>query len=110
MHWPEIRATYPDQWLIVEALEAHTTPDSHRHLDRLAVVEQCHDGSDAMKSYCSLHRRCPQRELYFVHTSREDLDIEERQWLGIRGLHFLVATGAVIDLRTLDLSFPDSTS
>jgi hypothetical protein len=91
MHWPEIRVTYPNQWLIVEALEAHTTPDSRRHLDRLAVVEQCRDGSDAMKSYRSLHGRYPQRELYFVHTSREELEIEERQWLGIRGLH---ATGA----------------
>jgi hypothetical protein len=86
MHWPEICVTYPDQWLIVEALEAHTTPDSRRHLYRLAVVEQCGDGSDAMQSYRSLHQRFPQRELYFVHTSRQELDIEERQWLGIRGL------------------------
>ncbi len=39
MLWTEIREAYPDQWLIVEALEAHTTPDRHRHLDRMAVVE-----------------------------------------------------------------------
>ena len=64
------------------AKAVYTTADSRRHLDRLAVVEQCHDGSDAMQSYRSLHRRYPQRELYFVHTSREELDIEERQWLG----------------------------
>jgi hypothetical protein len=25
-----------------------------------------------------------EREFYFVHTSREELDIVERQWLGIR--------------------------
>ncbi len=86
MHWTEIRASYPDQWLIVEALEAHTSPDRRRHLDRIAVIERCQDGSDAMESYRRLHSCYPQRELYFVHTSREELDIEERRWLGIRGV------------------------
>ncbi len=39
-----------------------------------------------MGSYRRLHGCYPQRELYFVHTSREELDIEERRWLGIRGV------------------------
>lgn len=26
MIWSEIRKAYPHQWLIIEALEAHTTP------------------------------------------------------------------------------------
>ena len=86
MRWSEIRHTYPDQWLVVEALEAHTTDDSQRHLDRLAVLERCLDGKSAMAGYRHLHRQYPQRELYFVHTSREELDIEERHWLGIRGI------------------------
>lgn len=86
MRWTEVRASYPDQWLIVEALEAHTTADSRRHLDRLAVLERCSDGKAAMAGYRRLHREYPQRELYFVHTSREELDIEERRWLGIRGV------------------------
>ena len=87
MQWTEIRSNYPDEWLIVEALEAHTTPDSHRHLDRIAVIERCQDGTDAMESYRRLHSCYPGRELYFVHTSRKELDIEERRWLGIRGIH-----------------------
>ncbi len=86
MHWTEIRTSYPDQWLIVEALEAHTTPDRRRHLDRIAVIERCKDGGDAMENYRRLHSCYPRRELYFVHTSREELDIEERRWLGIRGV------------------------
>lgn len=39
-----------------------------------------------MKRYSELRRQHPQRELYFVHTSKVELEIEERMWLGIRGL------------------------
>ena len=84
MNWTEIRKTYPDQWLLIEALEAHTTTDNRRVLDRLAVIETCPDGSMAMQRYRHLHQTYPQREFYFVHTSREELDIRERQWHGIR--------------------------
>ena len=84
MKWPEIRKNYPDQWLIIEALEAHTTPDNQRKLDSLAVIETCTDGDQAMERYRNLHQKYPQREFYFVHTSREELEIRERQWLGIR--------------------------
>ncbi len=51
MIWSEIKEKYPQQWLLVEALEAHTTPDSIRHLDRISVLEQCSDGSSAFKRY-----------------------------------------------------------
>ncbi|HEY53004.1 MAG TPA: hypothetical protein G4N94_06070 [Caldilineae bacterium] len=94
MQWNEIRTAYPDQWLVIEALEAHTTPDSRRRLDRLAVVDTCADGSSAMDKYRQLHREFPQRELYFVHTSREDLDIRESYWFGIRMDHHAFANSA----------------
>ena len=42
MKWPEVRNAHPDQWVVIEALEAHTTPDRQRVLDRLAVVDTCH--------------------------------------------------------------------
>jgi hypothetical protein len=87
MQWSEIRQTYPDRWLVVEALQAHTTPQAHRRLDELVVVELCGNGSQAMGTYRRLHRQYPEREFYFVHTSREDLDIPERRWLGIRSIH-----------------------
>lgn len=84
MEWSKVRQTYPDQWLVVEALEAQTMTNSQRHIKRLAVVEPCTDGRSAMQSYRRLHQQYPEREFYFVHTSREELDIRERQWLGIR--------------------------
>ena len=84
MLWSEIRKTYPSQWLIVEALEAHTTPDSFRQIDRLAVIEVCSDGTMAMNRYRELHKLYPFREFYFVHTDRFNLDIYEKKWVGIR--------------------------
>lgn len=93
MQWSDIRTAYPDQWLIVEALEAFTTADQRRHLSSLSVIEQCSDGSNAFSRYRQLHLQYPERELYFAHTSRVELNIIERQWLGIRRLHGSVAEG-----------------
>ncbi len=84
MNWPEICTAYPKQWLIIEALEAHTTPKNQRFLDRLAVIETCNDGQTALQRYRYLHQAYPDREFYFVHTSRKTLEIHERQWHGIR--------------------------
>ena len=91
MRWSEVRKTYPDQWVVIEALEAHTTPDSRRQLDQLAVIDRCTDGTAAMQLYRSLHRQYPHREFYFIHTSRTEPDITERQWLGIRRGNALVS-------------------
>jgi hypothetical protein len=91
MRWSQILNAYPDQWLVVEALEAHTTIDGRRLLDCLAVIETCADGNSTMQRYRQLHQEYPQREFYFVHTSREELNIQERYWLGIRRTHAVVA-------------------
>ncbi len=86
MHWQEVREKYPEQWLIIEALDAHTE-GIQRYLDQIAVLELCPDGASAFARYRELHQQNPVREFYFVHTSREVLDIRERQWLGIRSRH-----------------------
>ncbi len=83
MLWSEICSIYPDQWLVVEALEAHTTPDHYRILDKLSVIEICSDGSSAIRSYRKLHKKHSNREFYFVHTSNNELRIQEREWVGI---------------------------
>lgn len=93
MQWVEIRKTYPNQWLIIEGLQAHTTSDRRRQLDKITVVEECSDGRNAMQSYRRLHRQHPAREFYFVHTSNEELDIREQEWIGIRRNYEAVAEG-----------------
>jgi hypothetical protein len=90
MRWQEICSAYPNQWLVIEALQAHSEAQ-HRLLDKIAVVEVCQDGAAAMRSYRTFHQLYPEREYYYAHTSRSELDIRERQWLGIRRGHAPVA-------------------
>ena len=89
MQWQEIRRHYPQQWLLVEAIKAHSEANvsgTYRILEQLAVVSTFPNSVAAMRSYVQLRREAPQRELYVFHTSREALDITERRWLGIRGV------------------------
>jgi hypothetical protein len=83
MWWQEIRRQYPQQWLLVEAIKAHSEADK-RVVDQLSVVNAFQDSTAALNSYLEMHRAYPERELYVFHTSRELLDITERKWLGIR--------------------------
>ena len=83
MQWHEIRDHYPQQWLLLEAVKAHSEGDQ-RILDQLAVLDAFPDSATALSAYARIHREVPQRELYVFHTSRDTLDILERQWLGIR--------------------------
>lgn len=83
MQWSEIRRHYPDEWLLIEAIEARSE-DDRRVLDDIAVVASFQDSVTAMKRYSRLHHEAPQRELYVCHTARQELEIQERRWLGIR--------------------------
>ena len=85
MKWAEIRKHYPHQWLLVEAIKAYSKSDK-RILEHISVVDVYPDSVAAMKGYTQLHREAPERELYVFHTDREQLDITERRWLGIRGV------------------------
>lgn len=84
MNWQSVREAYPDQWLIIEALEARTSANHQRQIERISVVEQCADGTQALARYRNLHSQYPDREFYYVHTRRLELEIQEVQWLGIR--------------------------
>ena len=83
MQWPEVRNAYPDQWLVIEALEAHTTSDRQRILDRLAVVDRCPDGAAAFQAYRRLHQQYPQREFYSSTPATKSWN-RGAPWLGIR--------------------------
>jgi hypothetical protein len=83
MRWKDVCSDYLNQWLVIEAVQAHSEGEN-RLLDKIAVVEVCPDGAASMRSYRTLHQLYPEREYYYAHTSRSELDIRERQWLGIR--------------------------
>lgn len=84
MTWHDIRKTYPNQWLLVEALQAKSR-NQHRVLEDIAVLSPYTDSRQAFKDYQTLHKANRGREYYVVHTSNETLDITEVAWLGIRG-------------------------
>lgn len=83
MNWSEIRLHYPKTWLLVEVLQAHTENDK-RILEQLAVINTFSDVQEALKSYAELHQHQPNRELFVLHTDREELDITVRHWFGLR--------------------------
>ncbi len=83
MQWSEIRHHYPNEWLLIEAIEARSD-EGQRILEDIAVVSSFPDSVTAMQRYTRLHHEAPQRELYVCHTERAELEIRERRWLGIR--------------------------
>jgi hypothetical protein len=84
MTWQEVRQYHPNTWLLLEALEAHSA-DGHRILDKLAVISVFEDSTTALNEYQALHRKDRARELYVLHSSREQPGIQERFWMGVRG-------------------------
>jgi hypothetical protein len=72
------------QWLLIEAIDA-ISQNNKRIVEQISVVDSFNeDSKEALKKYIQLHRATKQRELYVVHTSRDQLDIEEKVWTGIR--------------------------
>lgn len=84
MKWQDVRTQYPDSWLLIEAIEAHTTPEKRRIVDHLAVIDHFGDFFAAMNTYKRLHRQKPEREMYVIHTDNEEIHIQEQYWAGIR--------------------------
>ncbi len=85
MKWQEIRTKFPQSWVLVEAIEAHTEK-SQRVIDRLSVIDRFPGFFEAMDVYKLLHHQTPNREMYVLHTQNEELTIEEHHWLGLRGV------------------------
>ncbi len=85
MTWQEIQKSFPHQWLLIEAIKAHTENDM-RILEDMAVLNTYPDSKVAMDAYAEWHRKEPHREFLVLHTDRKKLDIHVRRWLGIRGV------------------------
>lgn len=84
MKWERVKTLYKNQWVVIEAIEAHSK-DCERILDEISVVDIAGDDSKkALEIYKELHRENKDRELYVVHTSRDKLDIKEKTWIGVR--------------------------
>ncbi len=84
MHWQEIKKKFPQSWLLIEAVQAHSETEK-RILDDISVINSFKDSRTAFAEYKKLHNQKPGRELYVYHTSRNELEINEKNWIGVRG-------------------------
>jgi len=84
MKWEEVRKAFPEQWVLIEAVQAYTNEKSERILEEVAPLKKFSNSPEAMKVYQELHRENPARELYVLHTNRKDPNILEKRWVGVR--------------------------
>ena len=86
MTWEDVRRILPNQWLVIEALEAHTEGNK-RIFDDIAIVDTFHDNNKALLGYVRLQKKYRRRELLFAHTSQPELKIiDEGEWIAVRPL------------------------
>jgi hypothetical protein len=83
MNWETLRNHFPDQWVLFEAIEAHSD-NGRRIVDRISVINNYDVSKEALEEYKVIHMKEPYRELYVAHTSKTELEIIERKWLGVR--------------------------
>jgi glucose-6-phosphate isomerase len=84
MKWEEVCQAFPDQWVLIEAIQANTNDENERILEEVAPLKKFSNSPEAMKAYQELHRENPSRELYVLHTSRKDPNVIEKKWVGVR--------------------------
>ena len=84
MKWEDVRQAFPNQWVLIEAVQAYTNEKSERILEEVTPLKFFSNSPDAMKSYQELHLKDPQRELYVLHTNRKEPNIIEKKWVGVR--------------------------
>jgi len=84
MKWEDVRQAFPDQWVLIEAVQAYTNEKSERILEEVTPLKIFSNSSDAMVAYQELHLKDPKRELYVLHTNRKNPNIIEKRWLGER--------------------------
>jgi hypothetical protein len=84
MIWEDVKKIYPSSWLVIEAIEAKTE-GKNRIVQQLAVFDSFEEetSKNALLKYLQLHKTCPERELYVVHSTRPQLDIKEQRWVGV---------------------------
>jgi len=84
LKWEDVCKAFPRQWVLIEALRAHTNEKSERILEDIAPLKKFSNSPDAMRAYKEIHQEEPNRELYVLHTSRKHPNIIEKKWVGVR--------------------------
>ena len=76
MNWQTVREQYPQQWVVVEATDAHTTGEN-RIINQMDVVEAFGDDwKPAWECYKRVHHLDKKREYYMLHTKQTELEVQ----------------------------------
>ncbi|MBE2220857.1 MAG: hypothetical protein IAF02_04920 [Anaerolineae bacterium] len=78
MKWQDVRKQYPDTWLLIEALDAHTIDEKRRIVENLSEINPYTEFFMAMNDFAAIHKQEPNREMYVVHTVNEEIKIKVR--------------------------------
>lgn len=84
MKWEDVRQAFPNQWVLIEAVQAYTDDKNERVLEEISLLKKFSKSTEAMRTYQEIHQENPQKELYVLHTSRKDPNIIEKKWVGVR--------------------------
>ncbi len=84
MTWEDVKKAYPEQWVLIEAVEAYTEGEKRivEHMDVIGSFDD--DGNKAFEKYIEMHKVHKEREYYIYHTSNEKLNIGVKKWMGVR--------------------------
>lgn len=84
MNWAEVRKKYPNTVVLVEAVSVHSK-NHKRLIEQMAVIDEYTSTSEAWSAYKALHFEFPEREFYLFHTSKEEIEVDEQRFSGVRG-------------------------
>jgi len=82
--WKDVCKAFPNRWVLIEVVQAHTNEKSERILEEMTPLKTFSNSPDAMVAYQELHLKDPKRELYVLHTNRKNPNIIERKRIGVR--------------------------
>lgn len=83
MKWSEIRNLFPDRFVLIEATKA-TSVKQRRTIEDMYVVDKYNSSTEAWSGYKEHHKEHPDREYYIFHTSKENVEVVEQFFNGIR--------------------------
>ena len=85
MKWSEVREHYPNKFVLIESLKAYSS-NNKRYIEDMTVVSCYDDTKKAWEDYKKLRKDSPTRELYIFHTSKENVEVVEQAFSGVRGV------------------------
>lgn len=83
MRYCEARKIYKNKWILFEAISP-CSQCRKRIVTDLAVLKSYDKGNEALKDYAVYHKNNKEKEYYVYNTTHQTLEIEERDWIGVR--------------------------